>query len=98
MLIYFNYLYFANFCCYIFSVWLTADQAESITFTELKRSKMPSQPRIMKSCLFSSIVNCEISGSAITTPGRPLNFYDFASMSPKVLETLKRPGNTLNGP
>lgn len=48
--------------------------------------------------MFSSIVNYEISGSAVTTPGFPPNFSNLASMSPKVLETLSLPGSTLYGP
>lgn len=58
-------------------------------------SNIPSQPRTIKSWLFSSILNYEISGSELTTPGLPPNFSNLASISPKVLETLKRPGRTL---
>jgi serine/threonine protein phosphatase PrpC len=38
---------------------------------------MPSQPNTMKSSLFSSILNYEISGSELTTPGLPPNFSNF---------------------
>lgn len=34
----------------------------------------------------------------MTTPYFPPNFSNFASISPKVRETLNRPGRTLNGP
>ena len=39
-----------------------------------------------------------MSGVEITTRGLPLYFYLFASISPNVLETDKRPGNTRWGP
>ncbi len=51
----------------------------------------------MKSQL-ESILNSEISGSAMTTFGFPPNFESFASTSPNVLETDNHPGNTLKGP
>ena len=88
----FSYLWF------YFIAETIADQAESITLIEVNRSKIPSQPRTIKSFMFSSIVNYEISGSAVTTPGFPPNFSNLASMSPKVLETLSLPGSTLYGP
>lgn len=43
-------------------------------------------------------MNLEISGVAITTPFLPPYLGIFASISPKVRETDKRLGNTLNGP
>ena len=39
-----------------------------------------------------------ISGVQITTFGFPPNLYNFASGSPKVLQTESRPGKTLGGP
>lgn len=38
-----------------------------------------------------------MSGSAITTFGFPFSFFSLASMSPMVLETDSRPGNTRYG-
>lgn len=46
----------------------------------------------------SVILNDLISGSDTTTRGLPSNFSSFASMSPKVLDTERRPGNTRSGP
>ena len=60
-------------------------------------SKMPSQPRMMKSKLLY-ILKAVMSGSAITTLGLPSYFSILASMSPKVLLTESLPGNTLYGP
>jgi hypothetical protein len=54
-------------------------------------------PRSKKSIL-SSIKNSLMSGVAITTFGLPPYFSLFASISPKVLETERRPGKTLCGP
>ena len=55
---------------------------------------MPSHPRMIKSWS-GLILKAFISGSAITTLGLPPNEVNFASMSPNVLDTDKRPGNTL---
>ena len=63
----------------------------------LSLSKMPSQPNTTKSCSFE-ILNYLISGVATTTRELPPNFSNFASASPKVLETESLPGSTLNGP
>lgn len=60
-------------------------------------SKIPSQP-IKKKSKLSLSLKLVISGSHTTTLGLPLYLIFFASMSPNVLDTLKRPGNTLNGP
>jgi len=60
-------------------------------------SKIPSHPKITKSCLFV-ILNWQISGSATTTSEFPSKCAALASMSPKVRQTLNRPGNTLCGP
>lgn len=51
----------------------------------------------MKSCSLHTL-KALISGSAITTLGFPPNWGSFASISPKVLQTLNRPGWTLTGP
>lgn len=83
---------------FCFKAVAIADQAESIVLIEFILSKMPSQPNTMKSSLFSSILNYEISGSELTTPGLPPNFSNLASISPNVLETLSLPGRTLYGP
>jgi len=60
-------------------------------------SNTPSHPITIKSW-FSFISKAVTSGSAMTTLGFPSYFSSFASMSPTVLETDKRPGNTLCGP
>jgi len=39
-----------------------------------------------------------MSGSAVTTFGFPPLYSSLASASPKVLQTERRPGNTLIGP
>jgi len=44
------------------------------------------------------MVNYLISGSHITTFWLPPYYYNLASISPKVLHTDNRPGNTLWGP
>ena len=51
----------------------------------------------MKSCS-CNILNALISGSDITTYELPPNLSNLASISPNVLETDNRPGNTLIGP
>lgn len=51
-----------------------------------------------KKSILSSIWNSLMSGFAITTLGFPPYFSRLASMSPKVLETLRRPGKTRKGP
>jgi hypothetical protein len=71
------------------------DHAASITFVVLSLSNIPSHPKTIKSHIFSSIVNYEISGIALTTPFFPPYFSTFASISPKVRETLSLPGKTL---
>ena len=60
-------------------------------------SKMPSHPIRKKSKLGFSL-KLFISGSQTITLGFPPYFGRFASISPKVLDTERRPGNTLNGP
>lgn len=52
----------------------------------------------MKSWTSSSKLNEAISGYAIITPPFPPYFSNLASISPNVLDTLNRPGNTLTGP
>ena len=85
---------FVSFLSDYFKAVYIADHDESITFTDVSRSNIPSQPSTMKSAMFSSMVNYEISGTALTTPGLPPNLTNLASISPKVRETLKRPGKT----
>ncbi len=63
----------------------------------LSLSKIPSQAKTKKSCS-EVILNCLISGVAITTLGLPPNFYNLASISPKVRDTDNLPGRTLIGP
>jgi hypothetical protein len=60
-------------------------------------SNIPSQANTTKSCSLV-ILNCLISGVAITTLGFPPNFNNLASASPKVLDTDNLPGRTLKGP
>lgn len=63
----------------------------------LRRSKMPSQPIMIKSKL-SCILNEVMSGSQTITFGLPPYLGRLASMSPNVFETLSLPGNTRSGP
>jgi hypothetical protein len=63
----------------------------------LSLSNIPSQPRTTKSCSLE-ILNCLISGVAITTLGLPPNLSSLASASPNVLDTDSLPGSTLRGP
>ena len=60
-------------------------------------SKIPSHPMRKKSKLGFNLKHL-ISGSQTITFGFPPYFGRFASMSPKVLDTDRRPGNTLRGP
>jgi hypothetical protein len=60
-------------------------------------SKTPSLASKIKSKFFY-ILNSLISGSAFTTLILPPRNASFASGSPKVLETERRPGSTLIGP
>jgi hypothetical protein len=81
-----------------FKAYAIEDHEASIAFIVLNLSNIPSHPKTIKSHIFSSIVNYEISGTALTTPFFPPYFSTFASISPKVLETLSLPGKTLYGP
>jgi hypothetical protein len=63
----------------------------------LSRSKIPSHPIIIKSKLSCSLKHL-ISGSHTITFGLPPYFGLFASMSPKVFDTERRPGKTRRGP
>ena len=58
---------------------------------------MPSEAIPIKSW-FSVILKLLISGIAIITFGFPPYYFSFASISPKVLDTLNQPGITLCGP
>ena len=60
-------------------------------------SKIPSHPRMIKSCSLT-ILNFLISGLWITHLGFPPRATILASGSPKVLATESLPGSTLNGP
>ena len=60
-------------------------------------SKIPSQP-IRKKSKFGFNLKLFISGSQTMTLGFPPYLGRLASMSPKVLDTDKRPGKTLRGP
>ena len=60
-------------------------------------SKMPSHPSAMKSWSFL-ILKALISGVAIKTLGLPPKSSNFASTSPKDLETDSLPGKILSGP
>ena len=82
-------------CNYLLS--LTLFQAQEIVSWLLNLSKIPSQPRTIKSWSLL-ILNDFISGSAITTFGFPPYLESLASASPKVLDTESRPGKTLRGP
>lgn len=79
----------------IYSVILS--QTISTQSLLLSLSKIPSQPIMMKSKL-SCILKLLISGSQTMTLGLPPYRGLLASMSPNVLETESRPGNTLKGP
>tara|TARA_B110001450_G_C17352749_1_gene372253 strand:- start:153 stop:437 length:285 start_codon:yes stop_codon:yes gene_type:complete len=85
----------SDYLVFYFNAVAIADQAESMVLIEFILSKIPSHPRTIKSFVFSSILNYDISGSELTTPGLPPNFSNLASMSPNVLDTLNRPGRTL---
>lgn len=69
--------------------------AEQSSFESL--SKIPSHPRIMKSCSLPSLKEVT-SGMQATTFGLPPLKSYFASGSPKVRETESRPGSTRIGP
>ena len=75
----------------------TALQTHEIDSLFSNLSKMPSQPRMIKSCSLT-ILNFLISGLWITHLGFPPRATILASGSPKVLATESLPGSTLSGP
>ncbi len=62
----------------------------------VKVSKTPSDPIKTKS--ISSVSNSKISGSQITEPFLPPNYFNLLSTSPIVRETERPPGLILQGP
>ena len=75
-------------------IWSQISSTQSLLFS---RSKMPSQPIMMKSKL-SCTLKVVISGSQTITLGLPPYFGRLASISPKVFDTLSLPGKTRSGP
>ena len=75
----------------------TALQTQEIDSLFSNLSKMPSHPRMMKSCSLT-ILNFLISGLWIAHLGFPPRATILASGSPKVLATESLPGSTLSGP
>lgn len=75
----------------------TALQTQEIDSLFSILSKIPSHPRMIKSCSLT-ILNFLISGLWITHFGFPPRATILASGSPKVLATESLPGSTLSGP
>ena len=75
-----------------FSLLFTVFQTQSTQSLSFSLSKIPSQPKMMKSCESSNLKD-HISGLALIT----CDVY-FASKSPNVLHTESLPGNTRIGP
>ena len=77
--------------------WWTEFHTQSAHSPSVILSKIPSQPKMMKSCCFVSL-KLLISGAQTTTFGFPPFEGSFASTSPKVRLTDSLPGKTRIGP